>query len=272
MISKSIDIWEGLTYEDSGNSGFRPKLKTYILDGDKKRPAVLIFPGGGYNHTSLREGEPIAVNYNAAGFSSFVLNYSVYPNRYPQPLLDAARAISIIRQNADEWNIDKGKIAVCGFSAGGHLAALLGVYFDKEVLLNVKGINKEFIRPNALILGYPVITSGEFAHRGSFECLLGENADEKLLHYMSVEKHVSEKTPKSFIWHTFSDSTVPVQNSIMYAEALRKYNVSFELHIYPEGRHGMALCTKETDNGGRLNLHAASWFKLSVEWLENIFK
>ncbi|URZ03691.1 alpha/beta hydrolase [Clostridium felsineum] len=270
MINRVIDIWNGLSYESCDKS-FRPTMETYILDGDKKRVAILILPGGGYNHTSPREGEPIAVNYNAAGFSAFVLHYSVYPNRYPKPMLDAARAITIIRENADKWNIDKEKIVVCGFSAGGHLAGMLGTKWFKDELFNKEGIRKEFLKPNALILSYPVITSGEFAHRESFNCLLGENPDKKLLYEVSVEKQVSEKTPTTFIWHTFNDKVVPVQNSMLFVDQLSKLQISFELHIYPDGKHGMSLGTKETDAGGNINLHLASWFNLSVEWVRSIF-
>ncbi|KHD37220.1 acetyl esterase [Clostridium acetobutylicum] len=270
MINRIIDIWEGFSYKSTDNSDFRPKMETYILNGYKKRTAILILPGGGYNHTSSREAEPIAVNYNAAGFSTFVLHYSVAPNRYPQPLLDAARAISIIRENADEWNIDKDKIAVCGFSAGGHLAGLLGVNWFKEELFNVDGIRKEFLKPNALILCYPVITSGKFAHEKSFKCLLGDEG-KKLLDEVSIEKHVTGKTPRTFIWHTFNDKVVPVQNSMLFTEALSKVEVSFEMHIYPDGKHGMALGTKETDGGGNINPHLASWFNLSVEWIRSTF-
>ncbi|WP_234122399.1 alpha/beta hydrolase [Clostridium hydrogenum] len=272
MINKTIDIWENLSYNNYGKLDFRPTMDTYILSGDKRRPAVLIFPGGGYEFTSEREAEPIAMKYNSAGFNAFVLYYSVSPAKYPQPILDAARAITIIRENADEWKVDTDKIAVCGFSAGGHLAAHLGVHFDKEYLFKTEGIKRGLTRPNALILSYPVITSGEYAHRGSFDALLGTNPSKELLEEVSLEKQVSEKTPKTFIWHTFEDGCVPMENSIMFVKQLRKFNIPFEMHIYPDGGHGLSLATEETnEDGTQLNIHVSSWMKLSIDWINTVF-
>ena len=137
--------------------------------------------------------------------------------------------------------------------------------FIREVLQIDDGMN----RPDAMILCYPVITSGEFAHRGSINNLLGGEADEKLLHEVSLEHHVSEKTPPAFIWHTLNDSIVPAENSLLFANALRKRNIPFELHIYPEGPHGLSLATKETDEENRMvRPHVATWLRLCTEWLE----
>ncbi|OGO80878.1 MAG: acetylesterase, partial [Clostridiales bacterium GWC2_40_7] len=205
MIFKKIDIWENLIYEGEGEDGFRPTLDIYILDGSKKRGAVLICPGGAYVAVSANEAEPIAMQFNAAGFHAFVLNYSVAPRKHPQPLLDASRAMCIIREKSDEWNIYPDRIAVCGFSAGGHLAASLGVHWEKSYIQNAQGVNSGMNRPDALILCYSVITSGEFGDMYSFNKLLGEDADEELLHEMSVECHVNEQTPPAFIWHTCND-------------------------------------------------------------------
>ena len=158
MICKTIDLWGEFQYGNKGNDGFRPTLDTYILKGNKARAAVLICQGGAYSFTSPREAEPIAIKFNAAGFNAFVLNYSVAPNKHPQSLLDASRAMCIIRENSKEWNIDANKVAVCGFSAGGHLAANLAVHWEKEYLKNIPGIIAGNNNPNALILCYPVIT------------------------------------------------------------------------------------------------------------------
>lgn len=304
MINKVIEIWNkpanssSDNYTDNSNSVFKPTLTTYILDGKtgaehstltnsaqgtsqngsadscRKRPAVLVLPGGGYAFTSPREAEPIALQFNAAGYHAFVLDYSVAPAKHPQPLLDAARAMCIIRENAEEWGIYSDKIAVCGFSAGGHLAASLGVHWDKKYLENVEGIEIGKNRPDALILCYPVITSGEYAHRGSFINLLGENPNSELLYEMSLENHVSEKTPTAFIWHTFTDASVPVENSLLFAQALREKNVPFELHIYPEGPHGLSLANEETAEGrpDYISPHIAGWMKLCKEWLRLQFK
>ncbi|HOJ09295.1 MAG TPA: alpha/beta hydrolase [Clostridiales bacterium] len=268
MISKIIKLWDKDAYRSSEVTTFRPTLTTYILNGSRKRGAVLVVPGGGYSFTSPREAEPIALQFNAAGYHAFVLDYSVAPAKHPQPLLDASRAMCIIRKNAEEWNVDSEKIAVCGFSAGGHLAASLGVYWDKEYLSNIPGVEIELNRPNALILAYPVITSGQYAHRGSFINLLGENATSELLYEMSLEHHVSEKTPPAFIWHTFADQGVPVENSLLFTQSLRNKSIPFELHIYPEGGHGLSLATEETaTRPDQVVPHAATWIKLCLEWL-----
>lgn len=267
MIAQSIDIWKDIEYNDK-KDGFVPTLDTYILKGDKKRPAVLVCPGGGYTHTSQREAEAIAIQFNAAGFHAFVLYYSVAPRKHPQPLLDVSRAMCIIRQNAEQWNIIADKIAVCGFSAGGHLAGSLGVHWNKPYLLEQEGIVEGLNKPNALILSYPVITEGEFAHKGSFENLLGLGATQAQRDEMSVEKQVSAQTPVTFLWHTFADQSVPVENSLLFANALREYNIPFELHIYPDGGHGLSLATQETD---KVQPGVETWMQLCTNWLNREF-
>ncbi len=273
MLNETIELWERGAYQSEGKDGFIPTLDTYILDGiKKKRGAVLICPGGGYEFTSEREAEPIAMQFNAAGFHAFVLYYSVSPQKHPQPLLDLSRAMCIIRENAKAWNVDCEKIAVCGFSAGGHLAASLGVHWEKPYLQKAAGIKKGMNKPNALILCYPVITSGEFAHRGSIENLLGKQANKKLLYEMSLEHQINKKTPPAFIWHTFNDGAVPVENSLFFANEMRKKGIPFELHIYQEGSHGLSLATSETDDGNMgVYPHIATWVKLCIEWMEKLF-
>ncbi len=272
MKNKTIEIWEKDKYQSEAEDGFKPVLDTYILSGAKKRGAVLIFPGGGYEFTSEREAEPVAMQFNAAGYHAFVLYYSVSPRRHPQPLLDALRAMCIIRENADEWNVDPNRVAVCGFSAGGHLAASLGVHWDDPDIAGSPEINVELGRPDAMILCYPVITSGRFAHRDSFERLLGKEADKKLLSKMSLELHVSKNTPPAFIWHTFDDGLVPVENSLLLAQAMRSFNIPFELHVYPRGPHGLSLATEETGRGEwDISAHVSTWLGLSIQWLEEVF-
>lgn len=272
MICKSMDIWENEIYQSEMDDHFRPKLVTYLLEGERNRGAVLVCPGGAYRFVSDREAEPIALQFNAAGFHAFVLYYSVAPRRHPQPLLDLSRAMCLIRENAAAWNVCANKIAVCGFSAGGHLAASLGVHWDKPYIRNAQGITAGLNRPDACILCYPVITSGDCAHRGSFMNLLGENAGNELLYEMSLERQINSKTPPTFIWHTFGDKSVPVENSLLYAEGMRKNNIPFELHIFPDGPHGLSLATEETctENIGSYP-HVAVWMKLCTEWLKEHF-
>jgi len=276
MINQVIKIWDNTGYKPQEDE-LEPTLTTYVLDYSpemahmKKRPAVLICPGGAYIRTSDREAEPVAMKFAAEGFHTFILRYRTAPSKHPSPLLDVSRAMWIIRENAEKWNVDPDRIAVCGYSAGGHLTASLGVFWHEDWISEKIGMPKGINKPNALILNYPVITSGEYAHRGSFDNLLGRDASREKLESMSLELHVNKLTPPTFLWHTFDDEAVPVENSLMFANALRKQGVPFELHIYPEGRHGLSLCLYETAGQGDpedwINDHDATWFGLCVEWL-----
>ena len=243
MINKVYNLSE--TRED----GYTATLTTYILEettypeNPRKKPAIIILPGSGYWKCCPREGEPVAMKYLAKGYNAFVLMYSCDPDVYPKALCEVSEAIKLVRQNADEWNIDPDKIAVCGFSAGGHLAATIGTLWNKESAIKCDGLNK----PNALILGYPVITSGsEFAHKGSFEHLLKERVNDKeLMEFLSPEKQVSPDTPPTFLFHAYGDDCVPMENSMMFASALKKAGIQFELHIFPRGCHGFATAEYE---------------------------
>lgn len=240
---------------------------------NKKRETIIMCPGGGYVMTSDREAEPVALKFVAEGFNVVVLRYSVAPNKFPKALIDLAATVDYVRSKSKEWNVDKDKIIVCGFSAGGHLAGSLGVLWDNKILEEALEINKDNIKPNAMILCYPVITSGEFAHKGSFDNLLGENVSEVEREKLSLEKLVSKNTPTTFLWHTFDDGAVPVQNSLFFANSLASNNVPFELHIYPNGVHGLSLCEELTAMNGQsehINQHAGTWFKLAVEWIKNL--
>lgn len=253
------------------------RLVTYIQDHSEsiaieKRPLVLICPGGGYGSTSDREAEVIALQFLARGCHAAVLRYSCAPAQYPTALLEAAYSMALIREKADEWHVDKEKVVILGFSAGGHLAGSLGVFWKESFLREKLGISdSEVFRPDGMILCYPVITSGEFAHRGSFENLLGSRQDE-LGDKMSLEKQVSKDTPKTFLWHTFEDQAVPVENSLLLAWALRKEGISTELHMYPRGGHGLALANRLTDgpSGGSVQPECESWVELAHVWLENL--
>ncbi|HBG75409.1 alpha/beta hydrolase [Eubacteriales bacterium mix99] len=280
MQNQMIKIWDGTDYaQDHSNAG-QPTLTTYLLDDiaqsnfRPKRASVLICPGGAYRFVSDREAEPVAMRFLAAGFDAFILRYRVAPSaRYPEPLLDLFRAMWLIRENAAKWNLDPDRIAVCGFSAGGHLAASLGVFWESPELRAAIGMPEGINQPDALILGYPVITSGAHAHKGSFVNLLGENAPEEIWNKMSLEFQVNKSTPPSFLWHTFSDQAVPVENSLCFVRALNQQGIPFELHVFPEGPHGLSLCDKETavGNPSLINDHTAKWMPLCLEWLGRQF-
>lgn len=237
----------------------------------KKWPAILICPGGGYSHVSDREGEGVALEFLARGYQCFVLTYTCAPASYPLALREAAAALAFIRQEANEFFTDPSHTAVMGFSAGGHLAASLALFWDSPNVLVPLSLKAEQTRPDALCLGYPVITSGSFAHRPSFEQLLGTDAPAQLLVRLSLEHSVRTDMPPVFLWHTQDDATVPVENSLLFSMALRREKVPFELHIYPHGVHGLALATNQTQAEGKEQVleDVAYWPQLCDNWLKN---
>lgn len=237
------------------------------------RPVVLICPGGAYYATSDREAEAIALKIMDMGFHAAVLRYSVAPAKYPTALTEVARAVSLLREHAKEWHIDKEKIAVMGFSAGGHLAAGFGVFWNEPFLADAIGCETEKLRPNALLLCYPVITSDpKYWHEGSFRNLLGEEPDGDMLGRMSLEKQVGEQVPKTFIWHTFEDESVPAENSLLWVQALMRHKIPVEFHLYEKGIHGLSLATELTDNQRRETVcpESQSWITLAQTWLKSI--
>lgn len=233
--------------------------------------AVIVCPGGGYNHLSPREAEPIAAQFLAAGFAPFILYYGVEENAANyRPLKQLALAIRYVRENAQKYSVDPDYVFVCGFSAGGHLAASAGILWNSPVLDEIAaGAPRDIVRPTGMILGYPVISAGKIAHLESFYMLCGKTDPTKAeLNAFSLEKHVSADTVPAFIWHTFADQTVPVQNSLLLAEAMTDAGVPFELHVFPQGRHGLALCNELTANGkpALIEPHTAQWMGLALRW------
>lgn len=278
MVYENIKL--NRLFEGLNTTNTDPTLQAYIIENSDeartgyKRPSVIICPGGGYRYTSDREAEPVALRFMAAGFNAFVLRYSVAPHRYPTQLLELSAAVAYIRRKADEWHLDTQRIAVCGFSAGGHLAGSLGVFWEKEFIHTTLGLSKGENKPNAMILSYPVITGGEFAHRGSFDNLLGKEASMDQMTALSLENAVTTSTPSTFIWHTLDDSSVPVENSLLFVKALKDKAIPLEVHLYHKGVHGLSLCDQTTakeDAPHHINPHAATWFPLAVEWLKEIW-
>jgi len=273
MLYEQVNIWDDF----KGDIKSKAQLKIYLADhsprisSSLRNPAVLICPGGGYDFIAEREGEPIALAFLAQGYNAFVLIYDLIPDiKYRQPLFDVSRALCVIRDKEEQWHTDIDKIAVCGFSAGGHLAASIGVFWQKEYILKALNIPKGQNKPNALILCYPVITSQMgISNRSSFYNLLGKNQDEKVYEEMSLEKFINKDTPPAFIWHTFDDREVHVANALIFAQGMKRNNIPFEMHIFPEGPHGLALCDERTDNTGYFtNEHVKRWFDLCVDWLK----
>lgn len=232
-------------------------------------PAIIICPGGGYEFVSDREADPVAAPFFAAGYNTFILWYSVGNDaRNYRPLCQLAAAIRTIRERAEELVTLPDRIAVCGFSAGAHLAASLGVLYDRPEFLTAFG-GAGHLRPDAMILGYPVITADEFAHRGSIERVSGAKPGTDAYRRFGLEQYVSGKTPPAFLWHTAGDASVPVENSLKMAEALSANRVPFELHILPEGGHGMSVCTQEV---GTPSVYNARWVDWCIRWLDTVFE
>lgn len=257
--------------------GIHARLCVYIQDVSQempysqKRKMVLICPGGGYEMTSDREAEVIALRLLGMGHHAAVLRYSTEPARYPTALLEVGKSMEIIRSNAEKWHVEPDKVFVMGFSAGGHLAASLGVLWHRSFLAEELNVSAKLIRPNGMILCYPVITSKEeYWHEGSFQALLGEKLGE-LREEVSLETQVSEQTPKCFLWHTYEDESVPVENSMLFAQALVKHRIPVEFHLYEKGVHGLGLATEITkDTGGRrVQQETESWIDLLEVWLRN---
>ena len=276
MIVKKFDISADYDALGVNPPEDRAILTSYILDSElvdrtyiKKRPAVIVCPGGGYQKRSVRESEMVALKYCAAGFHAFVLDYSVMPAQWPIPQCQLSKAVLTVREIADEYLIDKNNIYVCGFSAGGHLAASLGVHYDNPVIEKGSGAKDGSNRPDGLILCYPVIIDEDGkTHAGTKERFIGDEPEN--LKYFGLDRHVTENTPKCFIWHTFEDSSVPVWSSMRFAEALLKNGVEYELHVFPKGKHGLSLANVLTASEEKhIEPSAQSWFDLSVKWLYN---
>lgn len=207
------------------------------ISGDRRRPAVLILPGGGYEHVSAREAEPVALRFAARGYVAFALTYSCKPHVFPVALREAAMAMKFIRANARTMEVDPSMVAAIGFSAGGHLCGTLGTLFDDPAVADIGPA--ELLRPDALGLCYPVAVSWGRTHEGSFQNLTG--GDEQLRSRLSLEKLVRSDMPPVFLWHTRQDGSVPCRNSILLAAALAETQVPFALHVYHRGPHGLSV-------------------------------
>lgn len=236
-----------------------------------KRPAVVVCPGGGYTSCSPREADPVAFQFMAEGYNAFVLYYS--PNAhavFPNPLLDLCAAMKRIRENAEAWGIMEDQIAVLGFSAGGHLTASLGVYWNDPEIMERSGCKNGENKPNAILLIYPVISTSWMENYGELARIIGDNDWESTYKKLNLQTAVTKDTPPAFICHTARDAGVPPKDSIYFATALLNAGVPYELHIFPNGGHGLSLATPQVcANGGDKSF--AQWVKLATSWLERLF-
>lgn len=252
------------------------RLCTYLLSHSeeiniRKRPLIIICPGGGYCFLSDREAEMLALQWNAYGYHSAVLYYSVEPALYPTALSELAFSVKLLKEHAEEWHIDAEKVIIEGSSAGGHLAANYGMFWNRDFLSKEQGISSELLRPAGMILNYPVITSGQYAHEDSFRKLLGKRF-ETMKDELSLEYQVSADTPPAFIWCTNEDGLVPAENSLLLALEMRKHHIPVELHLYAKGQHGLSLADERTVgmDGLGVEKECQSWMKLANTWLREV--
>jgi acetyl esterase/lipase len=227
--------------------------------------AMVVCPGGGYAGLAAHEGEAYARWLNQQGIAAFVLKYRLGSSgyRHPRMLEDAARAMRVVRFHATGWKLDPNRLGIVGSSAGGHLASTLLTHFDAGQPDAADPVEHISCRPTLGVLCYPVITMGDATHRGSRDNLLGKDPSPELIRDMSNQLHVTKETPPCFIFHTYDDATVPVENSLEFAAALCAARVPFELHIYEHGAHGMGLGTISADQ-----THMHEWTRECQRWLK----
>lgn len=262
------------------------------IEPDIRRPAIVICPGGGYEFCSEREAEPVALRFLTEGFNVFVVWYRVGEkpqdahrdhaasawyqkspaHTFPLPQHDAASAIAYVRAHAQQYHTDPDRIAIMGFSAGGHLAASVSGLWQHGEIWKELGLAPQDVRPNAAVLCYPVIVSDQDAHRGSFVHLSGLDEIAQHAQY-DVTNWVTEQYPPTFLWHTFTDETVPVQNSLRMSMALAQAGVLTEMHIFPYGRHGLSLANSMCRHPQDLSLQqdeCTIWPALAARFLKGL--
>lgn len=246
-----------------------PTIEVYLpAKSNATGKAMLIFPGGGYGILAYDwEGTDIAKFLNGKGIAGIVVKYRLpsdtsQKDKHLVPLIDAQRAMRLVRSKANDFHIDVNKVGILGFSAGGHLAATLGTRFDDKVYMPIDKVDERNPRPDFMVLGYPVITFGEMTHGGSKRNLIGENPKPEMIAYFSNEKHVTKKTPPTFLFHARDDNGVPVENSLLFFKALKDASVSATMHIYPKGGHGFSLARNDP--------HLRGWTERMFEWLESL--
>lgn len=252
-------------------------LDAYVPDNvyGRKTDALLVIPGGGYGGVCAdREGEPIALAFLGKGYAAFVLHYSVGEKAvFPRPLAEASLAVKYIRDNAEKYCVNPERIFAMGFSAGGHLAASLGILWHSPEIYSATGMEYGENKVKGVLPIYPVVSANVPTHIPSFQNICGSKQPEpELLQKYCLETRIDEKTVPMFIVHTAEDQCVPVQNALVLATALANNNISFEMHIYPKAPHGMALCNEITGakNSAHDIPHNAKWVCEADEWMKSI--
>jgi acetyl esterase/lipase len=265
FLGEEIYLWEEGSPNNGSHEHYRPKIRLYYpslkrnLYENRQFPVVLICPGGGYHVQAHHEGQPFAQLLAMHGIVGAVLTYRVFPDPSPGAYADAARAVRILRDRADQYQLDGEKLGIMGFSAGGHLASTVATQPDLYHEAEDSLAGKISARPDRLILGYPVISFQEYAHEGSAKALLGDEPDAAMRERLSNQKHVDTSTPPTFLFHAADDRGVPVQNSLMFASACLEHDVPVELHMFPKGGHGMGMALE--------NPSLSIWSENLMNWL-----
>lgn len=240
-MPQAIPLWSDAAETLASAQGEKPTLTPFLCEDPGASILVIVCPGGGYASLSHHEGPVVAQWLNGHGFHAAVLRYRVAPNRHPAPIHDALRAIRLARHHAKKWRVDPQRIAILGFSAGGHLASTAATHFDRFACESDDLRGGVSARPDAAVLCYPVIDMGAWANVGSVKNLLGEPADPAAAELLSNQKQVTRETPPTFLWHTADDSIVAMENATLFAMACRAARVPVELHVYDSGQHGLGL-------------------------------
>ncbi len=259
IVTKDEINWENDSLHEAC-----PSITPLLVKDDINAPLVIVIPGGGYHHRAYHEGLPVAKWLNDNGYHAVLLRYSVAPIHKQEVINDGQTAIRTVRYYLKEWGISPSKIGVLGFSAGGHLAAMISNIFDEGDSKSDNPILHFSSRPDFQILCYPVISMGEVTHKGSRENLIGRNPDENIIRKYSAELQVSRKTPPAFIWTTANDASVSMLNSLYYAEALYKHQIPCNLHVFQDGKHGLGLAEDHA--------HTYLWKHTCVEWLHTYIR
>lgn len=248
------------------------------IDPHRLRKTVIVCAGGGYRFRSDREAEPVVLQLMAAGFNAFLMQYHLPVDSpkyvFPAPQLELASAIAHVRRNAEKYHAQADGIIVMGFSAGGHLACSSGILYDDPAIYEALGMKPEEIRPDGMVLCYPVITGGEYAHADSMRRLFATD-DPAEWEKHSLENCVHPGVPPVFLWSTYEDGTVPLENTLLLANALRRCGVNMELHIFPHGPHGLSLDTQEVFGPGAtlskpVYPEICCWIDMAIRWIREL--
>ena len=265
MAIETHPLWSGEMPEAGqvvGPGAAKPRIAVYAPAAQPAGTpgAVIVFPGGGYTRRAPHEAAPVAEWLAGLGLWAFVVEYRVSPYHHPAPMLDGQRAVRWVRHGASNYGYGPDRIGILGFSAGGHLASTVATHFDGGNPVHTDEVERHSCRPDAAILCYAVISFEQFRHSGSMQTLLGEDPPNHLRKELSNELQVTESTPPTFLWHTAEDAAVPVENSLLFAGALRKHGVPFALHVFPHGNHGMGLA-QDDPLVGTWTEQCASWLR-----------